>query len=109
MAKPLPTFQQVSLHRQIVRSRPITDGKPAPTFTPNALGGNTPMDTRKSQLLGKLTSRNAHVAIIGLGYVGLPLAVVFAEAGYRVTGVDLDQSKVDAVNSGESYIEDVSS
>ncbi|MFL5733175.1 MAG: nucleotide sugar dehydrogenase [Chloroflexia bacterium] len=62
----------------------------------------------KSQLLDKIHSNNAHVAIIGLGYVGLPLAVVFAEAGYRVTGVDLDQSKVDAVNRGESYIEDVS-
>src|ERR1700694_2859943 len=63
----------------------------------------------KSQLLSKIDTNKAHVAIIGLGYVGLPLAVVFAEAGYRVTGVDLDQAKVDAVNKGESYIEDVSS
>lgn len=63
----------------------------------------------KSQLLSKISSREAHVAIVGLGYVGLPLAVVFAEAGYRVTGIDLDESKVNAINSGESYIEDVSS
>jgi UDP-N-acetyl-D-glucosamine dehydrogenase len=55
----------------------------------------------------KLRVRNAHVAVIGLGYVGLPLAVAFAEAGYRVTGIDVDRSKVEAVNAGESYIEDV--
>jgi UDP-N-acetyl-D-glucosamine dehydrogenase len=61
----------------------------------------------KEQLLAKFESRNAHVGIIGLGYVGLPLAVAFAEAGYRVTGIDLDARKVDAVNRGESYIEDV--
>jgi UDP-N-acetyl-D-glucosamine dehydrogenase len=63
----------------------------------------------KSQLLAKIDTNKAHVAVIGLGYVGLPLAVVFAEAGYRVTGVDLDRMKVDAVNKGQSYIEDVSS
>ena len=47
------------------------------------------------------------VAVIGLGYVGLPLAVAFAEAGYTVHGIDLDQRKVDALNVGESYIGDV--
>ncbi len=47
--------------------------------------------------------------MIGLGYVGLPLAVAFAEAGERVVGVDLDESKVAAIAAGESYIEDVSS
>jgi UDP-N-acetyl-D-glucosamine dehydrogenase len=64
--------------------------------------------SNKEQLLRKLDSANAHVAVIGLGYVGLPLAVIFAEAGYHVTGIDLDHSKVDAINRGESYIEDVS-
>ncbi len=49
------------------------------------------------------------VAVIGLGYVGLPLAVAFAEAGDQVIAVDIDPAKVDAVNAGESYIEDVSS
>jgi UDP-N-acetyl-D-glucosamine dehydrogenase len=49
------------------------------------------------------------VAVIGLGYVGLPLAVTFAEAGVPVLGLDAVQSKVDAVNSGRSYIEDVPS
>ena len=45
--------------------------------------------------------------MIGLGYVGLPLAVSFAQAGYDVIGIDLDRRKVEAINSGESYIEDV--
>ncbi len=49
------------------------------------------------------------VGIIGLGYVGLPLVVAFAAAGEEVLAVDVDQRKVDAVNAGESYIEDVSS
>jgi UDP-N-acetyl-D-glucosamine dehydrogenase len=60
-------------------------------------------------LLQKFAARQAHVAVIGLGYVGLPLAVAFAEAGYQVTGIDLDPRKVDAINRGESYIEDVPS
>lgn len=61
----------------------------------------------KDILVQKFQSRQAHVAVIGLGYVGLPLAVNFAQAGYRVTGIDLDQRKIDAINRGESYIEDV--
>jgi UDP-N-acetyl-D-glucosamine dehydrogenase len=60
-------------------------------------------------LLNRFQTRQAHVAVIGLGYVGLPLAVSFAQAGYQVTGIDLDRRKVDAINSGESYIEDVPS
>ena len=49
------------------------------------------------------------VGIIGLGYVGLPLAVAFAEAGEQVVAVDVDPRKVAAVNAGESYIEDIPS
>jgi len=60
-------------------------------------------------VIAKFTSHQAHVAVIGLGYVGLPLSVLLAEAGYRVTGIDLDTAKVDAINRGESYIEDVPS
>ena len=63
--------------------------------------------TQQTILIDRFTRRQAHVAVIGLGYVGLPLAVAFAEAGYRVTGIDLDARKVDAINRGESYIEDV--
>jgi UDP-N-acetyl-D-glucosamine dehydrogenase len=47
------------------------------------------------------------VGIVGLGYVGLPLAVEFAKAGFDVTGIDLSESKVASVNAGESYIADI--
>lgn len=59
------------------------------------------------ELLEKIERREAVVGIIGLGYVGLPLAVVFAQAGFQVVGIDLDARKVDAVTQGHSYIEDV--
>jgi UDP-N-acetyl-D-glucosamine dehydrogenase len=61
----------------------------------------------KHELIGKFQARQAHIAVIGLGYVGLPLAVSFAQAGYRVTGIDLDRRKIEAIRQGESYIEDV--
>jgi UDP-N-acetyl-D-glucosamine dehydrogenase len=54
-------------------------------------------------------NRSLHVGIIGLGYVGLPLAVRFAEVGFQVTGIDTDQQKVDQANQGQSYIPDISS
>ena len=60
-------------------------------------------------LYEKIVTRSLRVAIIGLGYVGLPLAVTFAQAGFRVTGIDIDQQKVDRANRGESYIPDISS
>ena len=59
------------------------------------------------QVLDKFEHGQAHVAVIGLGYVGLPLAVTFARAGYRVTGIDLSDAKVAAINRGESYIDDI--
>jgi len=62
-----------------------------------------------THLLERITQREARVAIIGLGYVGLPLAVVFAEAGFTVVGIDLDARKVDALTEGRSYIEDIPS
>ncbi len=55
-----------------------------------------------------IASRQALVGVVGLGYVGLPLAVEFAGAGLHVLGFDMQSAKVDAVNSGESYISDVS-
>src|SRR6478609_4205928 len=58
-------------------------------------------------LAEKIRSRRARVGIVGLGYVGLPLAVEFAKAGFTVTGIDVSQSKVDEVNRGESYIQDI--
>lgn len=61
----------------------------------------------KENLIQKLKNKNARVAILGLGYVGLPLAVVFAEAGFKVTGIDPDSGKVDSLKKGVSYIPDV--
>ena len=60
-------------------------------------------------LLEKIEDRTAVVGIVGLGYVGLPLAVAFSEAGFQVKGIDVDARKVDALNRRESYIEDVAS
>mgnify|MGYP001351707089 CR=1 FL=1 len=57
----------------------------------------------------KIQRREAVIGIVGLGYVGLPLAVAFAEAGFRVVGIDVDGRKVEALNRQESYIEDISS
>lgn len=66
-------------------------------------------DTYVEDIIDKFRQRTARVAVLGLGYVGLPLATVFAEAGFTVTGIDPDQRKVDTVRRGESYISDVPS
>ncbi|MCS7043638.1 MAG: nucleotide sugar dehydrogenase [Bryobacteraceae bacterium] len=60
-------------------------------------------------LLEKIRSRSARVGVVGLGYVGLPLAVEFAKAGFQVTGIDISQQKVDQINAGSSYVQDVPS
>lgn len=65
--------------------------------------------TTKEILLAQLKEKKARMAVLGLGYVGLPLAVVFAEAGFEVIGIDPDMSKVDSLNKGVSYIPDVAS
>ncbi len=67
------------------------------------------MDSLKTRLIQKFEDRSARVGIVGIGYVGLPLAVVFAEAGFTVIGVDPAEEKVAAINRGESYILDVDS
>ena len=58
-------------------------------------------------IIQRLKDRTAKVAVLGLGYVGLPLATVFAEAGYQVTGIDPLEEKVTAIQGGKSYIQDV--
>ena len=65
------------------------------------------MTNTKDSLTKKLQDKTANVAILGLGYVGLPLAVVFAEAGFKVTGIDPDSGKVDSLKKSVSYIPDV--
>src|SRR5690348_6486242 len=68
-----------------------------------------PENTAAAALRHKLVTRTARVGVVGLGYVGLPLLVKFARAGFRATGLDLDARKVDALRRGESYIQDVAS
>ena len=60
-----------------------------------------------SDLLAKIASKQAHVVVIGIGYVGLPLVAEFARAGFRTTGLDNDAEKVRLLNAGTSYIADV--
>ncbi|MGI6250576.1 MAG: nucleotide sugar dehydrogenase [Anaerolineaceae bacterium] len=61
----------------------------------------------KDELIHLLQKKHANIGVIGLGYVGLPLAVTFAGSGFTVTGIDPDKAKVDMINSGESYILDI--
>lgn len=60
-----------------------------------------------TSLLQKIEGKSARVVVIGIGYVGLPLVVEFARAGFRTTGLDKDATKVRLLNAGESYISDV--
>jgi UDP-N-acetyl-D-glucosamine dehydrogenase len=63
--------------------------------------------THSEQLRQKIETRKARTGVVGLGYVGLPLAVELAHAGFSVVGIDIDQAKVDSLNRGESYIQDI--
>src|SRR5690242_4973041 len=60
-----------------------------------------------AKLSAKINTRTARVGIVGLGYVGLPLAVEYAKAGFTVTGIDLIESKIARINAGDSYVQDV--
>jgi len=61
------------------------------------------------ELIGKINKKSAVVGILGLGYVGLPLAIRYSEAGFKVIGFDIDSYKVDCINQGKSYIEHIPS
>lgn len=63
----------------------------------------------KQQLLSRIEDKTAIIGIIGLGYVGLPLMLRFAEVGYRVLGLDVDQEKIDKLHQGKSYIKHIPS
>jgi UDP-N-acetyl-D-glucosamine dehydrogenase len=65
------------------------------------------MSDHKSKLLEKISSRTAVVGVIGLGYVGLPLALLFEESGFPVIGFDIDPKKPEALHRGESYIKHI--
>ena len=67
------------------------------------------MSVPAARLLERLRSRQARVGVVGLGYVGLPLAIELAQGGFAATGIDLDDRKVAAIGRGSSYIPDVAS
>src|SRR5436309_15892389 len=67
------------------------------------------MSSIGDRLLDRIQQRRARAGVVGLGYVGLPLAVEFARSGLTCTGIDLDTRKIDAIARGESYIPDVAS
>ncbi|MGH9195726.1 MAG: NAD(P)-binding domain-containing protein, partial [Acidimicrobiia bacterium] len=65
------------------------------------------MNTSLDRLLQSIESRDAVIGVMGLGYVGLPVCVAFADAGFSVVGVDIDTDRIEAINAGDSYLEDV--
>jgi UDP-N-acetyl-D-glucosamine dehydrogenase len=65
------------------------------------------MSMLATRLIESIRARRARTGVVGLGYVGLPLAVEFARAGYETVGIDLDRAKVSAICTGRSYIDDV--
>ncbi len=65
------------------------------------------MSVLKNELLQKINNKTAKVGVVGLGYVGLPLAVEKAKAGYETIGFDVQDKKVEMVNNGQNYIGDV--
>src|SRR6266581_4132401 len=68
------------------------------------MSSQTVATTHFSELKNKIEQRRAHVAVIGMGYVGLPLALLYSEQGFPVTGFDIDELKVSTLNAGGSYI-----
>ena len=84
-------------------------GHPAARAVTSAARSPDPRASREEGFLlkSKLIEKKAKLGVIGLGYVGLPLCVEFARAGYRVTGIDSDVRKVKMLENGESYIKDV--
>ena len=69
----------------------------------------TPTSNSVSDFLTKIEKRQTRVAIIGLGYVGIPLAMAAVESGFRVVGFDIDAARVAQINRGESFIRHLSS
>lgn len=67
----------------------------------------TKQNTKTMSLADKIADKTALVGVVGLGYVGLPLAVALAKSSFKVTGIDLDKDRVSTINNGKSYISDV--
>ena len=66
------------------------------------------MKNNKLELYQKLINKNAHISIIGLGYVGLPLLLALGKEGFKMTGIDIDKDKISNLKNNKSYIADIS-
>ena len=93
--------QGVTRHQKANRRKTEVSALTAPRLDPS--------ESSRQPLLKKIAGRNATVGVVGLGYVGLPLATAFAEAGFKVIGIDLSAARVATLNAGASYIGDVPS
>jgi hypothetical protein len=101
------TFREIREIREIRIL--LTTDNPFPQLTTLSSTVANPQNQFLSMksLLAKISSNTETIGVIGLGYVGLPLAVNFAQAGVRVIGFDKSQTKVDKINHGENYIKDI--
>src|SRR5262249_50648265 len=109
----LPDTRQSPVKRRTPEGDPMAAG-PKSRHDPGSAGPRPPRSSQghpamTSSLADRITRRVAHLVVIGQGYVGLPLAVEFARAGFRVTGLDSDPVRVDALNLGSSHVPDVPS
>jgi UDP-N-acetyl-D-glucosamine dehydrogenase len=66
------------------------------------------MKNNKLELYQKLINKNAHISIIGLGYVGLPLLLALGKEGFKMAGIDIDKDKISSLKNNKSYIADIS-
>jgi UDP-N-acetyl-D-glucosamine dehydrogenase len=78
-----------------------------PVIEPQAIATAGVEQDTSAALLARIHARTAPLAVIGLGYVGLPLAMAFAEAGFQVTGLDVDEAKIAQLTQGRSHVTDV--
>ena len=65
------------------------------------------MKEKNIKLYQKLITKNAHISIVGLGYVGLPLLLALGKEGFQVTGIDIDNKKISNLKQNKSYISDI--
>ena len=84
---------------------PLPREAPSPNGTAETARAELPAAAR--QLAGRLDATTATIGVVGLGYVGLPLAAEYAAKGFETRGVDLDEDRVDRLNAGDNYIEDL--
>src|SRR5437867_2546982 len=102
-----PVKRERGRARAAARLRSPHPGPDGPAVTV-ALGAAARMEGRGAEdLIERLRARQATVAVIGIGYVGLPLACEFARAGFTVHGIDVDASRVSALKQGRSHVRDV--